>query len=439
MKKSQIIKALLTVGVLGACIGGLVGCSGLGSSSGSSKDDGAVAATVDGTNIPESEVTNYIKGFRAQSGLGDDDAWGKYLAQGNKTPESFRNDVIEAFITRELIRTHAADRGVKVDSSEIDKYVDQTKSNYDSDDKWNAALKQAGMTEEDYRNEIDLQLKDQKLRDTFATNEEPSEADELKAAQTYATSYDGAKRSSHILFKSDDKSTAQDVLNKINSGELDFATAAKQYSQDKTSGANGGDVGWDKTSKLDEDYQKALDGLQKGQVSGLVTSQFGIHIIKCTDVYNAPKEKAADGTEQVKITNLNQIPTEWLSNIKQSLKSQKQQEEYQQWLKDLRSKAKVTINDMPKGLPYDIDMTKYQKDASNGQSGAAPGKPLDTGKTDSGSADNSDKSTNPSEDAQATNNDSQSNQKDPSAATGTNNTTPSEQPKDTTTSPKSGS
>lgn len=77
-------------------------------------------------------------------------------------------------------------------------------------------------------------------------------------------------------------------------------------------------MGWDKTSSFVKEYTDALSGLEKDQVSGLVTSSYGIHIIKCTDVYNAPKEKADDGTETVKITSLDQIPSEWQETIKQS-------------------------------------------------------------------------------------------------------------------------
>ena len=93
-------------------------------------------------------------------------------------------------------------------------------------------LEQAGMTEDEYRSEIELQLKAKELYNTFTSSEEPSNDDMLQYAQMYASAYDGAKRSSHILFDSDDEATAQDVLNKINSGELDFAEAAKQYSKD---------------------------------------------------------------------------------------------------------------------------------------------------------------------------------------------------------------
>ena len=56
------------------------------------------------------------------------------------------------------------------------------------------------MTEDEYRSEIELQLKNRGLLESFASDEEPSEEDLLQYAQMYATTYDGAKRSSHILF-----------------------------------------------------------------------------------------------------------------------------------------------------------------------------------------------------------------------------------------------
>ena len=88
------------------------------------------------------------------------------------------------------------------------------------------------MTEDSYRAEIEQKLKENKLYASFASDEDPSDADMLQYAQMYATAYDGSKRSSHILFNSDDEATAQEVLDKLNSGELDFVDAVKEYSQD---------------------------------------------------------------------------------------------------------------------------------------------------------------------------------------------------------------
>lgn len=346
MKKSHIMKAVCAVGLSAACVWSLAACTSGDQASG---DSGAVAATVGDVPISEDTVTKYIESIRSQMGVTDEDSWGNWLAQNGYTPESVREEVVNSYVQRELIKKGADERGVTVDSAEVDGYVDQMKQNYDTDEKWQEALTQAGMTEDEYRSEIELQLKNRGLLESFASDEEPSEEDLLQYAQMYATTYDGAKRSSHILFDSGDEATAQEVLDKLNAGELDFAEAAKEYSKDG-SASDGGDVGWDKTSSFVEEYQTALDGLEKDQMSGLVTSTYGIHIIKCTDVFTAPEE----------VTSLDQIPSDWVDSIKSSLKSQKQSEAYQQWLEEYKESSDVVINPMPEGLPYAVDMSKYQ-------------------------------------------------------------------------------
>ena len=346
MKKSHIMKAVCAVGLSAACVWSLAACTSGDQASG---DSGAVAATVGDVPISEDTVTKYIESIRSQMGVTDEDSWGIWLAQNGYTPESVREEVVNSYVQRELIKKGADERGITVDSTEVDGYVDQMKQNYDTDEKWQEALTQAGMTEDEYRSEIELQLKNRGLLESFASDEEPSEEDLLQYAQMYATTYDGAKRSSHILFDSGDEATAREVLDKLNAGELDFAEAAKEYSKDG-SASDGGDVGWDKTSSFVEEYQTALDGLEKDQMSGLVTSTYGIHIIKCTDVFTAPEE----------VTSLDQIPSDWVDSIKSSLKSQKQNEAYQQWLEEYKESSDVVINPMPEGLPYAVDMSKYQ-------------------------------------------------------------------------------
>ena len=126
-------------------------------------------------------------------------------------------------------------------------------------------------------------------------------------------------------------------------------------------------------------------------VSGLVTSQYGIHIIKCTDVFNAPKVVGEDGTEPVELTSLDQIPVEFLDSVKESLKQQNQSTAVQEWFNEYKENADIQINPMPEGLPYAVDMSKYTPaEGSTGAEQNAAGDNADgsaEGTTD-GSADN---------------------------------------------------
>lgn len=352
MKASTIAKTVCAVSLSALCVIGITACS----STSGSKGVGGVAATVNGAEIQEEEVTASVESIRSQMSLTDEDAWGEWMVKYDYTPEKVREEVIDSLVTKQLIIQGAEEKGVTVSDDEVQSYVDQMKQNYASDDKWNEALQAVGMTEDEYKSNIKTSLLQQGLMKSFE-GDDPSDEDVLSYAQTYISSFDGAKRSSHILFDADDTETAQSVLDQINAGTLDFAEAAKTYSKD-SSAQNGGDVGWDKLNSFVSEYTAGLADLSKGQVSGLVTSSYGIHIIKCTDEFTAPAE----------LTSLDQLPSEFVEQFKSSLKSSNQSKAYQQWLSDAKDNADIEIKDMPSGLPYDLDMSKYQSDDSSDSS-----------------------------------------------------------------------
>lgn len=116
-----------------------------------------------------------------------------------------------------------------------------------------------------------------------------------KAAQQY---YDDHKAQystpeqrsvSHILIKGDEKK-AQAILKELNNGAK-FATIAKKESQDVGSAKQGGELGWIERKTMDPKFEDAAFALKKvGDISGVVKSSFGYHIIKL-DAVKAPKAK----------------------------------------------------------------------------------------------------------------------------------------------------
>lgn len=349
MKKMNFLKIACAAALSAACCFAVVGCSQTKSDSGDvsvSDTSEGVAATVNGTEIGEKAVTSYIANFRSMSNLESDADWAQWLVDNNYTAADIREEVINYYASQELVRQAAEENDIKVESSEIDSQVQQMRSYYDSDEDWENALKQIGTTESQYRSLLEVSMLQQALQEKVAQPEDPTDEELLQYAQMYATYYNGAKKSSHILFNSDDEATAQEVLDKINSGELDFAEAAKEYSQDEGSKEDGGNVGWDKLTSFVDEYQTALDGLEEGQVSDLVTSSYGIHIIKCTQVFNAPEE----------VTSIDQLPSEFMDSIKSTLEASAKQQAYSQWYQDYKSNADIQINDMPSGLVYDVSL-----------------------------------------------------------------------------------
>jgi peptidyl-prolyl cis-trans isomerase D len=128
------------------------------------------------------------------------------------------------------------------------------------------------------------------------------DAEALKATRTVTpaevqTRYNDSKaqyttpemvRASHILFKTGEgkdeaaqKKAAEDVLARVKKGE-DFAALAKKYSED-SSAAQGGDLDFFPHERMTKVFSDAAFALQPGQVSDIVKSEFGFHIIKTTD------------------------------------------------------------------------------------------------------------------------------------------------------------
>ncbi|MEM3839381.1 MAG: peptidylprolyl isomerase [Candidatus Micrarchaeaceae archaeon] len=83
-------------------------------------------------------------------------------------------------------------------------------------------------------------------------------------------------RCAHILVAKE--STAKEILEKLSKGEK-FSNLAMQYSIDG-SAKRGGDLGIFGRGVMVREFEKAAFALQKGQVSGIVKTQFGYHIIK---------------------------------------------------------------------------------------------------------------------------------------------------------------
>lgn len=397
MKSFNIARSVCAVALSAACLTGLAACS----SSGSQSND-QVAATVNGTEISEQTVTDYIQNFRTSQNLTDDDSWGKWMAQYSLDPSSVRDEVISYYEDIELTKQAADENGVSVSDDDVDAQVEQMKSNYSDDDAWNNALQQAGTTEDQYRESVRQAMLESALKDKVASdNTDPSDDDLLTYAQQYASAFSGAKKSSQILFSSDDEATAQEVLDKINSGELSFEDAVQQYSTDDASKADGGNVGWDLLNQFVSEYTDALANLSEGQVSGLVKSDYGIHIIKCTEVYTAPDE----------VTSLDQVPPELVEYLRSMVKSSNEASAYQTWFQDYKNQADIQKNDMPSGLPYDVDMSQYQSDDSSSSSSSTDATTSSDTSSDASSAadsSSSDSSSSSSADASSSSSDASS-------------------------------
>lgn len=170
----------------------------------------------------------------------------------------------------------------------------------------------------DKQRKVELQLMLQQARLLASVYEQETLAKSIKATQPEIDAYVKAHpedqvHARHILIpiksaeapsedaleKPQARAKAEEVLKKVRAGE-DFATLAKQYSADPGSKENGGDLGWFGRGKMVPEFEKAALGLQPGQVSDIVESPFGFHIIKVDERRSGDPQEAAEAVAEEK-------------------------------------------------------------------------------------------------------------------------------------------
>jgi foldase protein PrsA len=333
----------------------LAGCSTSETSSG-------VAATVGGVDIMEADVTARIETFMIDQSTGekmDDVAWAQLLAGAGFTPESLREDVIrEEFAMSLLVLQEAAEVGIEPDVATIDEQIEPQKASLGEGDEgaaaWANYLKQNGFSSEDsYRRYLEAQSVVTALLTAKVPASEPT-AEEVEQYVSANAGFYAGKRSSAILFTIADEAAAdeararaEEALTRVEAGE-DFGALAGEYSDDVATKENGGDMNWSAFAAVSQEYLEALDGLSVGQTSGLVETEGGIYIIKCTDEFVANDDGTVDFAA---------VPEDIVTMLTESVAQSNQAAEQQAYFDGLRTSDKLVINPMPEGLPYDVDMT----------------------------------------------------------------------------------
>lgn len=287
-----------------------------------------VVARVNGQPIAKAELERAIRNLEMNAG-------GNVPAE--RRAEIYRG-VLDQLIDVKLLEQEAAARNIKATDDEVARGLEEMKSQAPDADTFAKALTARQMTEADLRDEARQRLTVDKL---LVAEVEPRAA---VNAQDIEAFYKGnpqffmqpeAVRASHILVKVEPDATAAvkeaartraaDLLKQVNGGG-DFAALAQQHSQDG-SAAGGGDLGFFPRGQMVKAFEDTAFGLKPGQVSELVESEFGFHIIKVTDHRPARTVPLAEVNDRIAM----------------ALRQQKQQELAQQFVESLKTKGKVEI------------------------------------------------------------------------------------------------
>ncbi len=371
---SKTVKIVLVViGVLAMLLSvSAMACSGLMSQTESAssgyKLTGGVAATINGTNLTEDTVTKQIMSMRTSYGYTKDKDWAQYLVNNDLTPKKYRKQLIDSYTQQILLQQAQKENGVTVSDKEVEKAWKDVCKSAGGAKTFKKTLKTYGYTEDTYKSSLKESLAQQKLKEAVAPTSKPKDSEIVDYINENLSKYNDARRSSNILIKVDSdasdedkaaaKAKAQECLDKINSGELSFEDAVKQYSDDTGSKEKKGDVGWDKLTTFVDSYQAALEGLNKGDVSDVVESTYGYHIIKCTDYFHVDSQ----------VDDIKQVPKDIKKYVSNVVKTQAESTAYSEWLEQYKKDADITVNPMPKDVPYNVSLKGVTKSSTDNSS-----------------------------------------------------------------------
>jgi peptidyl-prolyl cis-trans isomerase C len=245
--------------------------------------------------------------------------------------------VAEGLVKRELLYQEAKKK-VKVTEAEINEETKKLKDQYGSEANFTAALNASNVTPTALKAQIERTLLIQKYIETQFSSRVTVTDQEIRAA--YDRNRDSFRqpeqvKASHILVKIDPQGDAKkkaearkkidDVKAKV-AQKQDFESLARTYSEDP-SGSKGGDIGYVARGQVLKSFEDALFALKTGEVSDVVETPLGFHLIKATD--RKPETV---------------IPFETLKDqLAKAIKQEKGQQEANTYIGKVREATKVTI------------------------------------------------------------------------------------------------
>jgi peptidyl-prolyl cis-trans isomerase SurA len=249
-----------------------------------------IAVVVGDKIILASELATQVQLLAIQNGI---------KPKNEQEVEKLQHQVLERMISDELFLMEAEkDTSITIRREEVDQALDEQiariSSEYGSEDQFLQALSLEGLTLRDlkkrYRDEIRKQLLKQRYiqQKLYSVSISRHEVDEYyrEFKDSIPDQPEGIKLA-HILLQvtpsqeveDSVKQLAVDLRQRIVDG-ADFATISAQYSS-FGAGAEGGDLGYVAPDDVVPEFSRAAFRLQPGDISGVVRTQFGYHIIKC--------------------------------------------------------------------------------------------------------------------------------------------------------------
>ncbi len=294
-----------------------------------------------GFEIKQSEMDQVMTGAKANA-----------AAQGQQLPPEFSVAILNQLITIQSLLQKATPADRAAGAAEADLQYTNLIKRFGSAEAFDRQLKAVGMTVDELRakatqeatakatlkRELNIAVSDDDAKAFYAKHTAEFEQPEMAHVR-------------HILLMTVDPATrtplptnsvaakrkqADDLLKQIRAG-ADFATLAKQYSEDPGSKVNGGELPEFARGQMVPEFEATAFSMTNNQVSDVITTQFGYHILKSIDKTAAKKYAFTDTLPQVNKT---------VAEIcKSEVESQKIKELAPDYVKKLRAELNVEVTD----------------------------------------------------------------------------------------------
>jgi peptidyl-prolyl cis-trans isomerase SurA len=248
--------------------------------------------------------------------------------------------VLDDMVNEELI-VQAAEAGkIEVDSSEVQAALDEIKQQNNLDDAGlQQALVQQGYSLQNYKADLRRQLLRFRAINTIVAPKVNITDEDIRARYDQMqrrSEQVSAVRISDILVKLPDHPTEQQIndakakasaaLDRVKGGE-DFTTVAKDVSDDDSTKASGGELGWFERGSVNPDWEGIVFAMDKDEVRGPINGPQGLYVLKVTDVKKSDLKPYAEMKEQ----------------LSRELRRREIDKQTATWIEELRKKAYIDI------------------------------------------------------------------------------------------------
>ena len=321
----------------------LSGCFGI-------EGEPLVAATVNGEEILESEVTDYIEGFRSENADYDtDEGWAAFLTSSGYTAETLRTYVLESvFIPTVLISQECAERSITLTDAVLDEAIDEERAYYEErygEGSWESVLASYDYDEESWRDNESSRLLEEALKldvteEVGATREEVQEE-----ADEGAYVYNG-KHSVYLTFDSEEEAAKVATrLQKQKKGVKRRTLARLGYNVTQYAGWSGISAF---AENMSSDYIAVLNELSSGEASDpVLLDEETWAVIICDEVFEVEEGGPVD---------LDEVPALILAEIEADADETVRDAAFEEWMAELTDESDIEVSYMPDSLSYDVNV-----------------------------------------------------------------------------------